>query len=80
MGLGAGEEGGSSVWLGGAMDMGRRGHIWAGFWRESRGPTDESDLEVQERGGSQATARCPYPGALWELAKPPAPPQTDAAP
>lgn len=57
-----------------AMDMGRRGHIWAGFWRESRGPTDESDLEVQERGGSRAAARCPYPGALWELAKPPSPP------
>ena len=39
--------------------------------RESRGPTEGSDTEVQARGGSQATARCLYPVALWELAEAP---------
>lgn len=45
----AGREAAGPGW-GRAVDMGR--HIWARFWRESRGPADESDIEVQERGGS----------------------------
>lgn len=41
------------------------------FGEESRGLTDRSDIEVQERGVTRATSSCPYTVALWESGKGP---------